>query len=267
MEKIAIVVVITVAVAAIVYLFGRARLTAQRLQRTAVAAVAAALAGGATVYGLERLTGNDAQMVDQAVAESRALPLVGLVLDDVPGAETRLRQALTEELRNPTTQGPPPPLALMAELRSSHIVPALRATDAADAEAVLAARLALMRHLKSVDVATCRELALIGIQRGEKLDEMAQKLMREMLATMEKAYRAGRTALKAGKAPATPSDAEAAVLLGEAGLTPADFDKLRTLARLSPGDACDIGIRLNEAPARLPADKAGPLARYLAAAQ
>ena len=244
MEKIAIVVVITVAVAAIVYLFGRARLTAQRLQRTAVAAVAAALAGGATVYGLERLTGND-----------------------VPGAETRLRQALTEELRNPTTQGPPRPLALMAELRSSHIVPALRATDAADAEAVLAARLALMRHLKSVDVATCRELALIGIQRGEKLDEMAQKLMREMLATMEKAYRAGRAALKAGKAPATPSDAEAAVLLGEAGLTPADFDKLRTLARLSPGDACDIGIRLNEAPARLPADKAGPLARYLAAAQ
>lgn len=267
MEKIAIVVVITVAVAALVYLFGRARPTAQRLQRTAVAAVAAALAGGATVYGLERLTGNDAQMVDQAVTEARALPLVGLVLDDVPGAETRLRQALAEELRNPTTQGPPKPLALMAELRASHIVPALRATDAADAEAVLAARLALMRHLKSVDVATCRELALIGIQRGEKLDDLAQKLMREMLATMEKAYRTGRAALKAGKAPATPSDAEAAVLLGEAGLTPADFDKLRGLARLSPGDACDIGIKLNEAPAKLPADKAGPLARYLAAAQ
>ena len=267
MEKIAIVVVITAAAAAIVYLFGRARPAAQRLQHAAIAAVAAAIAGGATVYGLERLTGNDAQMVDQAVTEARALPLVGLVLDDVPGAETRLRQALAEELRNPTTQGPPKPLALMAELRASHIVPALRATDAADAEAVLAARLALMRHLKSVDVATCRELALIGIQRGEKLDDLAQKLMREMLAAMEKAYRTGRAALKAGKAPATPSDAQAAVLLGEAGLTTADFDKLRGLARLSPGDACDIGIKLNEAPAKLPADKAGPLARYLAAAQ
>lgn len=268
MEKIAIVVVITVAVAAIVYLFGRARPTTQRLQRTAVAAVAAAIAGGGTVYGLERLTGNDAQLVDQAVTEARALPLVGLVLDDVPDAETRLRQALSEEMRNPTTQGPPRPLTLMAELRASHIVPALRATDAADAEAVLAARLALMRHLKSVDVATCRELALIGIQRGEKLDDMAQKLMREMLAAMEKAYRAGRAALKAGGAPPqTPSDAQAAVLLGEAGMTPADFDKLRTLARLSPGDACDIGIKLNETPAKLPADKAGPLARYLAAAQ
>lgn len=62
-------------------------------------------------------------------------------------------------------------------------------------------------------------------------------------------------------------DADVAVVLGEAGLTPADFEKLRTLQRLSNEEACDLGIKLNEAPGKLPADKAGSLARYLAAAQ
>ncbi len=268
MEKVAIVVAITVAVAAIVHLFGRARPAAQQLRRTVIAAVAAAIAGGATVYGLEYLTGSDTELVDQAVSEARALPLVGLVLDDVPGAETRLRKALSEELRSPTTQGPPRPLALMTELRATQIVPALKATDAADAQAVLTARLALMRHLKSVDPATCRELVLIGIQRGEKLDATAQKLMRDMLAAMEKAYRAGRATLKANATPPPAlGDADVAAVLGEAGLTPADFEKLRTLQRLSNEEACDLGIKLNEAPGKLPADKAGALARYLAAAQ
>jgi len=267
-EKVAIVVAITLAVAAIVHLFGRARPAAQQLKRTTIAAIAAAIAGSATVYGLEYLTGSDTELVDQAVSEARALPLVGLVLDDVPDAEARLRKSLSEELRSPTTQGPPRPLALMTELRATQIVPALKATDAADAQAVLAARLALMRHLKSVDPATCRELVLIGIQRGEKLDATAQKLMRDMLTAMEKAYRAGRAALKANATPPHAlSDADVAVVLGEAGLTPADFDKLRTLQRLSNEEACDLGIKLNEAPGKLPADKAGSLARYLAAAQ
>ena len=267
-EKVVIVVAITVAVVAIAYLFGRSRPASQQLKRTVIAAIAAAIAGSATVYGLEYLTGSDTELVDQAVSEARALPLVGLVLDDVPDAEARLRKALSEELRSPTTQGPPRPLALMTELRATQIVPALKATDAADAQAVLAARLALMRHLKSVDPATCRELVLIGIQRGEKLDATAQKLMRDMLAAMEKAYRAGRAALKASTAPPPAlGDADVTAVLGEAGLTPADFEKLRTLQRLSNEEACDLGIKLNEAPVKLPADKAGALARYLAAAQ
>ncbi len=54
------------------------------------------------------------------------LPLVGLVLADVPDAETRLRASLREELRNPTTQGAPRPLVLVSELRTAHIVPLAR---------------------------------------------------------------------------------------------------------------------------------------------
>jgi len=64
-----------------------------------------------------------------------------------------------------------------------------------------------------------------------------------------------------------PNDTEARTLLVEAGLTPADFEKLQNLAKLSAEEACELGIRLNGTPSKLPADRAGGLARYLAAAQ
>lgn len=268
MEQTAVVFVVALAAGAALYLFGRNVSARQRLIRSVAAAVAGAVAAAGAVYGLQALTGDDTQMVDNAMTEARTLPLVGLVLADVPDAETRLRASLREEMRNPTTQGPPRPLALMSELRASYIVPALRAADAADAEGVLAARIALMRHLAGTNVAACRELALIGIQRADRLDAQGQKLMRDMLTAMEKAYRTGRAALNSGASqPPIPNDTEARTLLVEAGLTPSDFEKLQNLAKLSSEEACELGIRLNGAPGKLPPDRAGGLARYLAAAQ
>lgn len=268
MEKIAVIVVVALVAGGALFLFGRNVSSRQRLIRSGAATIAGALAAAGAVYGLEALTGDDTQMVDNAMTEARTLPLVGLVLADVPDAESRLRTSLREELRNPTTQGAPRPLVLMTELRATHIVPALRATDAADAEGVLAARIALMRHLRGTNVVACRELALIGIQHADRLDPQGQKLMREMLTAMEKAYRTGRAAVKSGAAqPPVPNDTEARALLVEAGLTPADFEKLQNLAKLSGEEACELGIRLNATPSKLPSDKAGGLARYLAAAQ
>lgn len=267
MENVAVIVAITIAVAAIAYFFGGPRIAPQQTRRTLIAGISAAVAASAAVFGIEAFVDDDSELIDRTVVEARTLPLVGLVLDDVPGAEKRLRSSLREELRNPTTQGAPRPLLLMAELRASHIVPALRATDAADAQAVLDARVALMRHLRSADIASCRELALVGLHHPDKLDPTGQKLMREMLASMEKAYRAGRAALQRGAAPPSPPDNEAAALLSEAGLTADDFERLKNLARQSAEEACNLGIKLNEASRKLPAEKAPPLARYLAAAQ
>ena len=142
MEKIAVIIVVALVAGAALYLFGRNVAPRRRLMRSAAAAVAGALAAAGAVYGLEALTGDDAQMVDNAMTEARTLPLVGLVLADVPDAEARLRASLKEEMRNPTTQGAPRPLVLMSELRAKYIVPALRAADATDAEGVLAARIA-----------------------------------------------------------------------------------------------------------------------------
>lgn len=269
MEKIAVIVIVALVAGAVLYLFGRNVSARQRLIRSAAGAAAGALAAAGAVYGLQALTGDDTQMVENAMTEARTLPLVGLVLADVPDSEARLRATLREELRNPTTDGPPRPLVLMRELRAAYIVPALRAADAADAEGVLAARVALMRHLSGTNVAACRELALIGIQRGDRLDPQGQHLMRQMLTAMEKAYRSGRAALSSGATvrPPVPNDTEARELLVEAGLTPADFEKLQNLAKLSAEEACELGIRLNTTASKLPPDRAGGLARYLAAAQ
>ncbi len=106
--------------------------------------------------------------------------------------------------------------------------------------------------------ALARELALIGIQHADRLDPQGQKLMREMLTAMEKAYRSGRAALKPGAAapPPVPNDTDARALLVEAGLTPADFEKLQNLAKLSGEEACELGIKLNATPSKLPPDKA-----------
>ncbi|MBL0900466.1 MAG: hypothetical protein IBJ17_17435 [Reyranella sp.] len=267
MENIAVIAAITLVAAGIAYILGGPRTALRRTRRTSIAAISAGVAASVAVCGIEALVGEDSELIDKTVAEARTLPLVGLILDDVPDAEKRLRTSLREELRNPTTQGPPRPLLLMAELRSTHIVPALRATDVAEARAVLDTRIALMRHLRGADVALCRELALVGLHQPDKLDPAGQKLMRDMLASMEKAYRAGRLALQRGAAPSSPSDAEAATLLSEAGLTADDFDRLRNLARQSADEACDLGIKLNEASRNLPAHKAALLARHLAAAQ
>lgn len=267
MENIAVIVAITLSVSAIAHFFGRPRPAPQKTRRTLIAAISASVAAGVAVFGIEAFVEDDSAVIDKTIADARTLPLVGLILDDVPGAEKRLRASLREELRTPTMQGAPRPLLLMAELRSTHIVPALQATDPADAQAVLDARIALMRHLHEANVASCRELALVGLQRTDKLDATSQKLMHEMLTSMEKAYRAGRAVLQNGAAPPSPSDAEAAALLAEAGLAVNDFDRLKNLARQSAEEACDLGIKLNEASRKLPAGKAGPLARYLAAAQ
>jgi hypothetical protein len=269
-EDLGIIIVVAAAVGVAVWLHGRNTGLTRRTLNTVIGLIVGGGAAAAVVYGFQSPSGSrDDARADQALAEARSLPLVGLVLDDIPGAEARLRKALRDEIRNPTTQGPPRPLAVMSELRATYIVPALKASDDADAASVLAIRNTLMHHLRSVDLATCRELALTGIQRGDKLDERGQKLMRDLLAAIEKAYRSGRAAI-ANSSAATrpvPADSEVGKLLTEAGLTTADFDKLQKLTRLSNEEACDLAIKLNEAPSKLPADKSGPLARYLAAAQ
>ena len=80
----------------------------------------------------------------------------------------------------------------MSELRTTHIVPALKAADETSAAAAIDARAALLKHLKSTDLVVCKEFAVTGIQRSDKLDPAGQKLMSDLLAALEKAYRSGR---------------------------------------------------------------------------
>lgn len=269
MEKLGVIIGIAVAVAIAIFLRDRRAAQPQRLRAAAIGLVVGGVVAAAAVYGLAALRedGEQAASVDQAIASARALPMVGVVLDDVPGSEGLLRAAMKEEIRQPTAEGVPRPLKLMRELRAEYVVPALMATDEASAAATIEARAALLKHLQRADLVVCKEFALTGIQRSDKLDATGQKLLRDVLAALEKAYRSGRAARAGGALPAVASDAEARELLGAAGFGQADFDKLAHLVRLSNADACDVALQFNDAPSKLPADKRGRLMRYLLTVQ
>ena len=243
MENLGVIIGIAVAVAVAVF-FGTRRATqTQRLQAAAIGLVAAGAVAAVAMYGLKAMrdSSEDISAVDSAMASAHALPMVGVVLDDVPGAQDRLREALREEIRQPTTQGPSRPLKLMSELRVAYIVPALKAADEASAAAAIDARATLLKTLKDSDLVVCKEFAVTGIQRSDKLDATSQKLMSDLLAAL--------------------------LQLAEAGFQPADFDRLSRLARLPNEAACDLALKVNDAPQKVPADKRGALMRYLLTVQ
>jgi hypothetical protein len=269
-ENLGVIIGIAVAVAVAIFFVTRRAAQTQRLQAAAIGLVVAGIVAAAAMYSLKAVQGGGADQaaVDEALASVHALPMVGVVLDDVPGAQDRLREALREEMRQPTTQGPTRPAKLMNELRVAYIVPTLKATDEASAAAAIDARTALLKALKNTDLVVCKEFAVTGIQRSDKLDATSQKLMSDLLAALEKAYRSGRAAKAAGSpAPPVASDAEARTLLTEAGFQPADFDRLKRLARLPVEEACDMALKFNDTPQKVPADKRGALMRYLLTVQ
>ena len=268
MEKLGLIAGIALAVAIVIFVRGRRADQRQGLRSAMVGLVVAAVVAAATVYAWEAIRdeGEDGATLDQAIASARALPMVGVVLDDVPGSENRLRAALKEEMHRPTGEGVPRPIKLMRELRADYVVPALRAADETSVAAAIEARANLLKHLKSSDLVLCKEFALTGIQHVERLDATGQKLMREVLAALEKAYRSGRAA-KPDETPAVASESQARTLLTEAGFAREDFEQLGHLPRLSNEDACTIALKFNDAPNKLAADKRGPLMRYLLTVQ
>ena len=198
---------------------------------------------------------------DRAMAELRNLPLVGLVMTDVPGIEARLRAAIEEEQRKPTQQGPSRTFLIVGDLRKNYIGAALAAADDPSADAVMTARVALVRHLQQTSLPTCREFSGEGIRRVDKLDTEGQRLFRNVLSAMEAAYRNGRAS---GARPRpTASDQQFVAMLGEAGFTPADFQKLGDSLKVSDAEICALELQIDTAPARLGADKRGPFSRYM----
>jgi hypothetical protein len=195
-----------------------------------------------------------------ALAELRSLPLVGAVIADNPEAEARLKAAIQEELANPTQGGTTRPLALIGDLRRQYILPALRGADDASVVAAVTARAALASYLQQANPPACREFATGGIRQPDRLDSEGQRLFRNVLQALETAYRNGRAG---GKAIAMASRAEILNMLREAGFQKIDFDRLNAFATLSNDIACEIELKVDQVPPKLPADKRGTFARFV----
>lgn len=196
-----------------------------------------------------------------ALAEMRNLPLVGLVIADESSVVDRLREAIAEEAANPTTQGPTRQMLIVNGLRQEFIAPAVRRADDATLLAAMAARAELIQHLRATNTAACREFSLGGIKDVEKLDAKGQELYKKLITAMEAAYRNGRA--RKDSNPVVPNLQTMGAMLQEAGFTKPDFDKLNSFGSLSNDVSCDIELKLNQVPTKLPPDKRGPYARYI----
>jgi hypothetical protein len=216
----------------------------------------------ATVWGGQKLL-KSFSPTERALADLRAMPLVGLLVAEVPGAEDRLRKAIEEEQRQPTTSGPPRPLVVIGELRRDVIAPALRAADDASAIAAMATRAELVAHLQKTDLPACREFSMGGIQNVDKLDAEGQRLFNKVLKSIETAFRSSRS--NGGESLPVPSPPQVGEMLREAGFQKSDFDKLNSFATLSDAVSCEIELKVNQVPPKLPADKQGPFSRFVIA--
>lgn len=200
-----------------------------------------------------------ASPAEAALAQWRDLPLVGAIAADHPEAAARMTAAIKEELANPSPSGPPRPVALIADLRRQYVLPAIRSADDATVTAAVAARAALAAYLQKANPAACREFAAGGIQRPDRLDDQGQRLFRNVLAALEAAYRSGRN----GKPQPMPTRSEIVDLLRQAGFRQIDFDRLNSFATLSNDVSCEIELKVDQVPPKLPADRRGPFARFV----
>jgi hypothetical protein len=219
------------------------------------AVVLAAIVGGGwlLVRGQSR--------VDAALDDVRRLPLLVAVMADTPGVESRMRRAIEDELASPTRGGGlSRPFALAIDLRRQYIVPALRRADDASVLAAVAARADFVRYLRRADAAVCRQFALGALQRPDLLDPEGGRLFGEYQLALEAAYRSGKAA--ATPQPVLTRD-ELQAALKQAGFTKMDFDRLAGFQTLSNEVSCDVELKVDEVPSRLPPDKRGPFARYV----
>ena len=229
------------------------------LIRTAGICLLAAIVLAAIVVGGWLLVRGKSE-VDVALDQVRRVPLIGQVMADPPGTESRMRAAIEQELHSPTQTGLSRPFSLVAELRRQYIVPALRNADDASAVAAVAARAELVRYLRRVDPGACRQFALGTLQRPDLLDAEGQRLFSQVLQSLEAAWRSGKAA---GKPLAPLTREELVAVLQQAGFAKADFDRLNSFQTLSNEVSCDVEFKVDSVPPILPADKRGPFARYV----
>ncbi len=219
-----------------------------------VTLAAAAAAGGYALF-------QQFSPTERALTNLRNMPLVGAALSDHPELEDRLRDAIREEQRNPTTSGPSRALLVVGELRRDVIAPVLRNADDASVVSAMAARVTLVHYLQKADPPACREFSMGGIARPDKLDAEGQRLFRDVLVAMEAAYRSGRS----GKPQTVPTGPQIGDMLREVGFTKADFDRLNDFASLSNDVSCEMELKVDSVPPLLPPEKRGPFSRYVVA--
>lgn len=199
---------------------------------------------------------------EQVIVNLRATPLIGQAIKDNPEAEKSIREAMVEDQRDPVAPGVPARVFFaVGAVSRDFIRPMLAAADDKPVIAVMAARFALATQLLKDDPQTCRDFAMNGAQPISQMTTEGRALFNDFLAKMEIAYRSGRS--NSGKPQAILTPPEVVQLLSQTGFTTDDFDALNRFASLSSVRACDVDLKIDGAPPKLPADKQAAFGRFV----
>ncbi len=200
--------------------------------------------------------------VERTIADLRATPLLGLAMKDNSDAEKAIRAAIAEDRLNPVAPGVPSrAYYAVGAISRDYVRPMVAAADDAPVVAVMAARFALATQLRKDDPQSCRDFAMNGVQPVNQLTPEGRALFNDFLARMEDAYRSGRS--NGGKAQPMPTPPEMVEMLSQTGFTSDDLEALNRFAALPSLRACDIDLKIDGAPPRLPRDKQAPFSRFV----
>lgn len=200
--------------------------------------------------------------LNRAVADFKATPLIELAIADNPDAEKAIRQALADDQSQPVAPGVPSRATYaIGAVSRDYIRPMLAAADDSAVIAVMAARFALAQRLRVDDPQTCRDFAMNAAQRVERFTPQGRALFNDYITKMEAAYRSGRSTKGKPMPMATPP--EIVQMLGQTGFTRDDLDALNRFAALPSLRACDIDLKIDGAPPKLPPEKRAPFARFV----
>ena len=199
---------------------------------------------------------------EQVIVNLRATPLIGQAIKDNPEAEKSIREAMLEDQREPVAPGVPArAFYAVGAVSRDYIRPMLAAANDTTVIAVMAARFALATQLRKDDPQSCRDFAMNGVQPVSQLTPDGRALFNDFLAKMEAAYRNGRS--NGGKPQPMATPPEMVQMLTQTGFTNDDLEALNRFAALPSLRACDIDLKIDGAPARLPADKQAAFSRFV----
>ncbi len=200
--------------------------------------------------------------LEQVIVNLRATPLIGQAIKDNPQAEKEIREAMLEDQREPVAPGVPArAFYAVGAVSRDYIRPMLAAADDKTVIAVMAARFALATQLRKDDPQSCRDFAMNGVQPVSQLTPEARALFNDFLAKMETAYRSGRS--NGGKPQAMATPPEMIQMLTETGFSNDDLEGLNRFAALPSLRACDIDLKIDGAPPKLPPDKQAAFSRFV----
>ena len=200
--------------------------------------------------------------LEQVIANLRGTPLIGQAIKDNPEAEKAIRQAMAEDQSDPVAPGVPPrAFYAVGAVSRDYIRPMLAAADDKSVIDVMAARFALATQLRKDDPQSCRDFAMNGVQPVGQFTPEGRALFNVFLAKMENAYRSGRS--NSGKPQPMATPPEMIQLLSQTGFTNDDLEALNRFAALPSLRACDIDLKIDGAPPKLPPDKQAAFARFV----